>query len=181
MKLIWTVCVFEEDSLQRNKTLKGTVSINLASHRDNECMENSSCQTMFYGCSVRLQPVELINSQHRNLHTFTTPFEKLFVPKMQSVSPNNWKKWTPQLSCSSSPAEPQRPHRSSELSWSFSPCWSNRMCPSHHDKQSLSVIAILLPCSNFLITLQDEIAKWMCILALDRVFDFSIVLQLFPP
>lgn len=88
MKLIWTVfCVFEKGCFQRNKTFKGAVSINLVSHRDNECMENSSCQTIFYDCSVRLQPVELINSQSTNLHTFTTPFEKPFVPKMQSVSP----------------------------------------------------------------------------------------------
>lgn len=87
MKLIWiVVCVFEKGSFQRNKTFKGALSINLASHRDDECMENSTCQTIFYGCSVRLQPVELINSQSSNLHTFTTPFEKLFVPKTQSVS-----------------------------------------------------------------------------------------------
>lgn len=180
MKLIWTVvCVFEKGSFQRNKTFKGAVSINLASHRDDECMENSTCQTIFYDCSVRLQPVELINSQSSNLHTFTTPFEKLFVPKTQSVSQSQ-KKRTPQLSWSRSPAEPQRLHRSSGLSWSFSPCWSNRMCPSHYDKSSLSVIAILLPHSNLLITLQDKIAQWMCILALERVFDFSTALQIFP-
>lgn len=101
MKLTWTVVsVFGKGGFQRNKTFKGAVSINLASHGDNECMENCTCQTIFYGFSVRLQPEELINSQSTNLHAFTTPFEKLFVPKIQSVSPQKMDSALPnQLTC----------------------------------------------------------------------------------